>query len=253
MAVPADRIGMQIATGVLLAIFLLTSLAVGVRLVVLHRRTRRLPELLIGVSILGIGPVGMCGILLAAGLTQLASPAAPYVGAISVASIVAGFTSAGLFNWRVYRPDSRAAARAVAVGVLIAGVGFGLELGTTAFADPLHPGVGVSVVSSLCAATLLWGAFESVRYWLLMRRRLALGLADPVVTNRFLLYGLGIGSAGFGSALSISAQLFFGLGMSEMPVLMFSNSVFGLFAAIFMWVAFLPPAAWRRYVAGSAS
>ena len=35
-----------------------------------------------------------------------------------------------------------------------------------------------------------WVAFESLRYWGRQRRRLALGLADPVVSNRFLLWGL---------------------------------------------------------------
>ena len=33
-------------------------------------------------------------------------------------------------------------------------------------------------------------AFESFRYWRMLRRRLRLGLADPVVTNRFLLWAV---------------------------------------------------------------
>ena len=41
----------------------------------------------------------------------------------------------------------------------------------------------------------LWGAAESLRYFSMMRRRAKLGLADPLVTNRFLLWGLGIGAA----------------------------------------------------------
>jgi hypothetical protein len=244
---------MQVATGALLAVFLLTSLAVGVRLVVLFTRTRRPPELLIGIGILGVGPGGMGGLLGAAGLDRAGSDAAPYVAALAVLSIVAGLAAGGLFNWRVYRPDSRWARLAVLGSVLLAGVGFGLEMGTTGFADPLRPGPGVTLVSFLCSSTLLWGGFESVRYWLLMRRRLAIGLADPLVTNRFLLYGLGIGTAGFGSVVSVFAQVALGLGMAEMPLLTFSNSVCGLLSSLFMWVAFLPPAAWRRYVGGTAS
>ena len=38
--------------------FFLVSLAVGLRLVLQWRRTRQLPELLIGIGVLGIGPVG---------------------------------------------------------------------------------------------------------------------------------------------------------------------------------------------------
>ena len=45
-----------IATGFIA--FFLVSLTVGVRLLLLWRRTRQLPELLIGIGVLGIGPVG---------------------------------------------------------------------------------------------------------------------------------------------------------------------------------------------------
>ena len=86
-----------------------------------------------------------------------------------------------------------------------------------------------------------------------MRRRLRLGLADALVTNRFLLWGLGIGAAGFGSLISVVVQVASGVSMSELPLLTLSNSMFGLVAAVLMWVAFVPPAAWRRYILGEPS
>jgi hypothetical protein len=86
-----------------------------------------------------------------------------------------------------------------------------------------------------------------------MRRRLRLGLADPLVTNRFLLWGLGIGAAGLGSLISLIVQQVVGLSMAELPALTFSNSLFGLCSALLMWVAFLPPAAWRRFVQGEGA
>ena len=161
---------MQLVTAALLAVFLLTSLAVGVRLVVLHLRTRRAPELLIGLGILGVGPMGMGGLLGAAGLHAAGSAAAPYVAGIAVLAIVVGFVAAGLFNWQVYRPESTAARLAIGVGVLLAGIGYGIEIGTTAFADPLHPGAGILVITLCNASTLIWGATESLLYWRLMRR-----------------------------------------------------------------------------------
>ena len=244
---------MQLATAAFLAVFLLTSLAVGVRLVALHRKTRRPPELLIGLGILGVGPLGMGGLLVAAALHRLGSTAAPYVAGAAVLAIVVGFVAAGLFNWQVYRPESTAVRLVVGVAVLLAGIGFGIEIGSTGFADPLHPGPGIVLITLCNATTLVWGATESLLYWRLMRRRLALGLADPLVTNRFLLYGVGIGSAGVGSIVSVAAQELLGKGMAEMPLLMLSNSLFGLLAAVCMGVAFLPPRAWRRWIAGSAS
>jgi hypothetical protein len=244
---------MQIVSAALLVVFLLISAAVGVRLVALHTRTRRPPELLIGIGILGIGPGGMGGLLAAAALDRADHAASPYAAALAVLAIVAGLCAAGLFNWRVYRPESERARLAVLGLVLLSGIGFGIELGTTAFADPLRPGPGVMIVSLCCAGTLVWGGAESIRYWRLMRRRLAIGLADPLVTNRFLLYGLGIGAAGIGSAISIGAQLVSGLGMAEMPLVTLSNSIFGLASAVCMGTAFLPPAAWRRRVTRGAS
>ena len=44
---------------------------------------------------------------------------------------------------------------------------------------------------------LVWGALESLRYWRVTQRRVALGLADPLVSASFLAWGisLGVGSA----------------------------------------------------------
>jgi hypothetical protein len=244
---------MQVATGLLVVIFVLTSLAVGVRLIVLFSRTRRPPELLIGIGILGIGPCGLGGTLAGAALTRAGAEAAPVVTGSAVLSIIAGLTGSALFNWRTYRPDSRLARSVVLAAVGLAGAGFGVEWGTTGFADPLHFSAGIKMVTLTSSAILLWGGAESLRYWLLMRRRLALGLAEPLVTNRFLLYGLGIGVAGLGSTASALIQWITGLGSADLPILTFSNAVCGLLSSIAMWMAFLPPAAWRRYVAGAAS
>ena len=49
---------MEYAVAIGFGSFLLASLVVGVRLILLSHRTRQLPELLIGVGVLGIGPLG---------------------------------------------------------------------------------------------------------------------------------------------------------------------------------------------------
>jgi hypothetical protein len=166
--------------------------------------------------------------------------------AAALLAVACGSIASCMFNRMVFRADSAAARAWVQATTALFGVAFGVELATTRFADPLHPGVGASLVSFLCTLNLLWGAAESLRYWRLMRRRLRLGLADPLVTNRFLLWGLGIGAAGVGSLISLTIQQIVGLSMAELPMLTFSNSLFGSTSALLMWVAFLPPAAWRR-------
>ena len=57
-----------------------------------------------------------------------------------------------------------------------------------------------------------------------------------------------IGAAGVGSVISLAVQLATGAAMAELPGLMLSNSLHGLASALLMWVAFVPPAAWRRFV-----
>jgi hypothetical protein len=241
---------MAALSGLGFGVFFLASLAIGVRLLALAAQTRRSPELLIGLGILGIGPAGMGCMIGAAGLHAAQSGLARPLAGAAVLAIAGGSLASCLFNWRVFRPESTRARAWVFATALLYGVGFGLEAGTTGFADPLRPGSGTTLTSALCTLNLLWGAAESLRYHALMRRRLRLGLADPLVTNRFLLWGLGIGSAGVGSVISLCVQQASGLTMSELPALTLSNSLFGLCAAVLMWVAFVPPAAWRRFVLG---
>jgi hypothetical protein len=244
---------MAALSGVGFGVFFLVSLAVGLRLVALATRTHRSPELLIGIGILGIGPTGLGCMLGAAALYQLSPAASRVFTAAGLFAVACGSVAACLFNRMVFRPDSASARAWVLATTAFFGVAFGLEIATTRFADPLRPGVGGSLVSLLCTLTLLWGAVESIRYWRLMRRRLRLGLADPLVTNRFLLWGLGIGAAGVGSLISVSVQQIVGLSMSELPAVTFSNSMFGLVSALLMWIAFLPPATWRRWIQGGAA
>jgi hypothetical protein len=232
-------------------VFFLVSLAIGLRLVAAATRSHQAPELLIGIGILGIGPTGMGCMLAAALLHSFGFEAARVPTAVALLAIATGSVASCVFNWRVFRPDSAVARGWVFASALLFGIAFGLEMGTTGFGSPLQLGPGGTATSALCTANLLWGATESLLYYALMRRRLRLGLADPLVTNRFLLWGLGIGAAGVGSLLSVTVQVVSGLSMSELPALTLSNSLFGLASALLMWVAFVPPAAWRRYILGS--
>ena len=81
-----------------------------------------------------------------------------------------------------------------------------------------------------------------------MRRRLALGLADPITTHRFALWGIAAGSAGTGTVVGLSAVALQGFEMVMAPSILASSSAFGTVSALAMWIAFFPPRAYRmRY------
>src|SRR5262245_34542753 len=86
--------------------FFVAASVVGVRLLLLWRRTRQLPELLIGLGVLGIGPVGF-GFLTVGELCVARAPGAARVliGAALIAMSV-GSCAKYVFNWRVYHPES---------------------------------------------------------------------------------------------------------------------------------------------------
>jgi len=232
--------------------FFLVALVVGVRLLLLARQTRRLPELCIGLGVLGIGPVGF-------GATVAAAQAAH--GAPGPASALMVFGSVGLavgvcaklvFNWRVYHP-SRPGLRGLIVLAVLAQVAMLVDQARQGFPPVMHVDWAFYLRTALLVGALLWGSAEALRYWGKMRRRVRIGLADPVVTNRFLLWGVGAFAAGFGALVGNVVQIVTGTPTTEIPWVLAGSSAHGFVAAVAMWLAFVPPAAYTRMIADRVS
>lgn len=95
-----------------------------------------------------------------------------------------------LFTQRTFRPAS-ATGRSLAAGLLLLMVVSVIVLGVTeGFEVRVVNGPAYWVHFGARVACWVWVAAESFAYWGRQRRRLALGLAEPIVTNRFLLWGL---------------------------------------------------------------
>jgi hypothetical protein len=226
--------------------FVLASLAVSVHLLLLARRTRELPELLVGLNLALTGVLGY-PIATYARVTSDASLQTGLFVLHGVMSIV-GHGSVVLFNWRVFRADERWA-RSVAFGY----VGLLLVLFAWQTAAPGWPAYGRSTAGpwrALPFGTLFvlgWAGVESLLYHAKLRRRLSLGLADPVTTDRLRLWSVSMLSA---FAISLTSLVLRELGFPLTPVL--SAVVvgpLGLLAAASMWLAFLPPRRYLRWVA----
>ena len=237
--------------------FFVVSLWVGIRLVLLWSRTRQLPELLMGLGVLGIGPLGF-GIAMAAFLSAQNSPLlAKVLVALASVTIGAGVSAKYVFNWRIYHPGSRVARAAViaAIATIFASIvaaGF-----TNHFAPEAWQQDGWSQVRQVVqVGALWWGAAEAFVWHLRMRRRVKIGLGDPLVANRFLLWSIGAGAAGLGSAVGAVVALVTGQAFTDLPGLTLALSLFGLTSASALWLAFVPPARyldWLRSRAQNAS
>jgi hypothetical protein len=233
-------------------VFFVAALWVGIRLLLLWRRTGEWPELLIGIGVLGIGIVGF-GLQTAGAVAGEGTLASRILLALSLLGSGFGTGSYYFFNWVVYHRPSRSIWTLAVVGsagLLVCFLASWVENG---FGELGGNGPIMLTRYVLMVGGLLWGSGEAFRYWLMMRRRLALGLADPVVTNRFLLWSIGAGAAGLGSAIGMVVQVGTGLTMLELPWLMMSSSVHGFVAAVALWLAFVPPAAYVRHVRARVS
>lgn len=98
----------------------------------------------------------------------------------------------------------------------------------------------------------VWLVTEAVRYHLLMRRRVVLGLADPVVCNRFLLWATG---GVFGVAMMLTAVPPVIAPGSTHPLMAFDIVAFsaaGIGFCIAYSLVFFPPGAYLRWVGARA-
>jgi hypothetical protein len=228
--------------------FFVVSLVIGVRLLLLARRTGEIPELLIGLAVLGIGPLGFGLSMLAfATLGRSTITSATLQGSAFVAIFI-GAAAQYLFVWCVFRRQAAWVRPLVYAATTLLATAYAADILENGLVNRQYGGVWFWSSVVLRLLVMAWSSAESLLYWSRMRRRLRLGLADPVVTNRFLLWGVGSGAAFFGSALGVTVAALTGMSANQIPSLNLIVSLHGLVAAIAMWFAFQPPAFYRRFI-----
>jgi hypothetical protein len=222
-------------------ILVATCLVIGVRLLILAARTHELPELLMGISFVLAGAVA--SVLDVARQLSAESPGLERpLAQASLATLHLGIGCVALFTWRVFRPRD-------ALGWALAALCLsGLALGGAGEAtgpflrpgDAPHVWFWISLASRI--ATYGWAGVESFAYWVLLRRRERLGLADPLVANRLLLWVIATATilVVWVRLLVLAATGFVGAQTNA-----FTTALVVLCAAA-IWLAFFPPEAWRR-------
>ena len=226
--------------------FAATSLIVGVRLAWLAASTRQVPELLIGVSFVMAGFFGL-GASLTVAHADLSPTAAMWTTLAGSAVSDVGYGLLAAFVWRVFRPTG--AGGRLTFGIFIAGLatGFGVSV---AYAEPrvnagVSPGFWITLAFQI--AIYGWATAESLTYWLRMRRRAAIGAADPLLANRFLLWGIGTAAVcGIWIHLGVTRWSATSSILNDSDYLVIAT--LGFTCAATCWCAFLPPRFYSSWI-----
>lgn len=232
--------------------FSLASAVVGVRLLRLAVRTRQAPELAMGLAFVVSGAIGFP--LLTAGSILMQSDAGTptrLAMGFGTLSLFTGYVGLGVGCWRIYRPAERWPMLPIGAGTLALLTASAVSFGSQGFGPGSLRDVAFWSGVGIGSATFAWNALES--FWLhdQLRRRLALGLAEPEVVNRVLLWGIGSFAAFVMTLHGLATRMLVGHVIGDGHRIV--SSAFGLIAAVAIGLAFFPPAAYRRRVAATAA
>ncbi|MDP6977730.1 MAG: hypothetical protein QF570_03895 [Myxococcota bacterium] len=230
-------------------IFVAASGVIGFNLLRLGIRNRRLPETLLGAGFASL----MIGIpLLAAsrlgrgGIDDVRS--APLIAGLLCIAVAAACLSS--FVWRTFRPGRRWAV-AVPVAVACCELAIMTEILRTLSTSPGDMPAAQVVrdvvlwIRVPLTITFTWMFVEGITQFAKAKKREALGLSDPIVTNRFLLFSL---SGGFAALNTLVSLLLHANGMTPFthPAGAACFATGSTVGGTALFLAFLPPA---RYVA----
>lgn len=220
----------------------------GVRFLLMARRTRSFPEFALGSAFFAQAGIGYPLHILA---SFLSGPPAVASILTSVVFLDLGTLLLGMFVQRVFRSEDRWAKGVVAVlAISLAAHVIGTAANVAAIASAhgnvaeLAPFWSIAL-TGMAGTVMLWSGVEALLYRRALLRRVALGLGQPEVADRLGRWGaVGLLSAGVGCvdmlAFATSPEI------ARASALMLVNSLGGIVDSLLLLLAFMPP---RAYVA----
>jgi hypothetical protein len=219
-------------------------LGVGVRMLWVAAHTRRVPECSFGITLVG-GALGGVGLVFAGG--RLTGEQGPFwLWAAALFSMALGMSALYVGVWRIYRPGTRWGLLLAVGGILLALAAMLMRTLPGEIAEPHTPSPGLLLFRLAGLGAYAWAAVEASRYWGMMRRRCALGLAEPLVTQQFLLWGVAATAAALNTPLLLSAAYVLHAPLVELPYIFLPLQINMLISSFGLWFAFFPPAFYRR-------
>lgn len=243
---------MERFAAIAMLITLVVTLVVGGRLLLVARRTRMLPELLLGISLVASGVGQGFGQLGQRVIWTTPGAFATTMSALTFGFVVLGSMALFVVVWRIYHPGRTYGAWVCCLALPLLGLSFGMRVATGDFAtnDLISP--GMLLHQALRIALFSWASVEALHYQAKLRRRLVLGLADPVAMNQITMWGLSsIGMVGLDGIIT------WNLFVMGRPALSHPTSTalilfLALAVSLCTWLAFFPPQALRARLVARA-
>ena len=230
--------------------YTILSLVVGGRLIRRGLPARALPELLMGLAYFSAPGLGYPMVVSGNALKEAAC-SSELLGAGHFL-IALGCTFFFFFNARVFRGQSPLARTfAGACSLVLAIASFEIVRAHAAVGSEYLglASVRSAMATMLCVLGIMysWTAFEGYRHHALMRRRARVGLGDPIVANRFLLWAFA-GSFQVVADCCSAWSLYRGADMSLDPVSILGTSLVGVANSVLLVLIFMPPARYVRWL-----
>jgi hypothetical protein len=229
----------------------ISYVAVGIYLLQTASRENRGPSFFLGLAFLCNGfSFGFSEIPFITGADQLLQPLSFIARICSAACSV----SIALFAWRVFRSHTRWGGLAVglAAAVIAAGLTISALEGDWEGYSPLSS-KGFWIEWAGCTAPFVWLSIESFGQYLVSRRRIPLGLIDPVLCNRYFLIGFYSALASLTYFIYIPMYIVYelhGVWSGWLDVALGSVEIISVIA---LWLSFCAPPFYRRWIGAAAA
>jgi len=244
---------MEVLQGLVAALYLTVATILGIRLLRTAAREHLLPELLLGLAFVLSATLGSP--LEVVSETVGRESGASWSGsvlAIGKLLTMAGLSAYVTFTWRVFRPDELWAALLAATLVAIQVVAFFGFSSSGVFATGLNEGFWFWVEFGARVGVPLWTMLECIRYHAMMERRGRIGMAEPIVQNRFALWATA-SAGGILMVITSTAPRLFALDSvflnSGVIYLVFCAG--GLTSSFAYWLTFFAPGWYRGWLEGA--
>jgi hypothetical protein len=228
----------------------ISYIAVGIYLLQTAARENGGPSFFLGWALLCNGfSFGLSEIAFVAGTEEYLAPLTFAARICAAACCV----SIALFTWKVFRRDSKWGGFPVGFSFTLIVIGLvvsAVEGDWEGYAPLSSRGFWFEWVGS--AAPFVWLAFESIRQYLVSRRRIPLGLIDPVLANRYFLIGFYSSLASITYFIYIPMYIVYELHGVWSGWMDLSLGLVEVISVMALALAFSTPRFYRRWIEASA-